>query len=85
MIIRRLLLDGVKIIEPYRRELQRSHRVGLVIPAEETAIFNEVALMALWVKMARLTALKLKRAAKKLPPGEGMRGEGKSENIGDNA
>lgn len=57
MVLRRLLLDGVKIIEPYRRALV--HDPGPGTDAE--AVANEVKLMETWVKMARVVALKLKK------------------------
>lgn len=61
MQLRRLLLDGIKIIKPYERELRKSHTY--LGKFEDEAIANEVALMKLWIKSARIVALKLKRSA----------------------
>lgn len=60
--VRRLLLDGVKILQPYRRELHNSFRKpdGSI---DDEAIKKEIALMDLWMKMARTVALKLKRGS----------------------
>lgn len=62
MQLRRLLLDGVNIIEPYRCVLHQSHRTsdGKI---EDEAIRNEIAEMTAWLQMARATALRLKRTA----------------------
>lgn len=57
MQLRRLLLDGVKIIEPYRHALLA--RGGM----DDRAVLNEAKLMETWVKMARVVSLKLRRAA----------------------
>jgi hypothetical protein len=63
MQIRRLLLDGVKIVDSYSRAMRGS---------TEPALINERQLLQTWVGMARIVALKLKRA--EMGKGEGHGG-----------
>jgi hypothetical protein len=63
MVLRRVLLDGIKIIAPYRTALQNSHRMPNAAGGYDSrAIGQEIALMNLWLSMARTCALKLKRS-----------------------
>lgn len=59
MQLRRLLLDGVRIIEPYRNVLRTDRSDD---PKINAANGSEYQLMSEWVSAARATALKLKRA-----------------------
>lgn len=58
MVVRRMLLDGAKLIEPYRDVLRKENRKS---PDDNCA--KEVELMDLWIKTARAMALDLKRQA----------------------
>lgn len=66
--LRRLLLDGIKIIEPYRRVLYRSHECDGEV--EDEAVKNEIELMQNWVRKARAAALKLKRTTNESERGQ---------------
>lgn len=60
MAIRRVLLDGVKIVEPYRRALVHEATRDT---KDKDHLLHEAQLMRVWVQMARVLALKLKRSA----------------------
>lgn len=61
LAVRRSLLDGVKIMKAWRDSLHVGHKVKGGY--DEEAVANEIALIDLWMNMARQTAAALKRGA----------------------
>ena len=59
LALRRLLLDGVNILQPYLRALNTPS--GGDDQSERMAIEKEIALVSEWLRRARGTALKLRR------------------------
>lgn len=58
--VRRLLLDGVKILHPYLRALRAP--ANMDDSEEREAVMKEIALVAAWLRQARSTAWRLGRA-----------------------
>ncbi len=61
LVVRRFLLDGVKIMKAWRDSLHVAHKVKGGY--DEEAIANEIALIDLWMKTARRIAAALRRGS----------------------